>query len=81
MSDKELKALLDSLSREEQQVSYKRRIIHGKIDVLRAELVSRLKEKRNRGEKLFTKSDIERLSEILASETSGNPPVSDEDLF
>ncbi|MBA2523228.1 MAG: hypothetical protein H0V25_07840, partial [Solirubrobacterales bacterium] len=43
MSDEELKQLIDSLTRDERQVSYERRMLHGKIDILRAELVSRLR--------------------------------------
>ena len=39
LSDPELKQLIDELTREEQEVSYRRRILHGKIDILRAELV------------------------------------------
>ncbi|MFH1736395.1 MAG: hypothetical protein ABH838_00690 [Actinomycetota bacterium] len=82
MEDKQLKELLDKLSREEEKISYKRRVIHGKIDVLRAELVSRLKGKQKRGERLISKSDIDRLSEILASETSGSVgETSEEDVF
>lgn len=81
MDDKQLRAMLDKLSREEEKVSYRRRIIHGKIDVLRVELVRRLKDKNSRGEKLFTRSDIDRLSEILASETSAIDTDSSDDLF
>ncbi len=82
MDDKELKSTLDNLYREEEKISYRRRVIHGKIDVLRAELVRRLKTKQNKGEKLFTRSDIDRLSEILAGEATGASPAdTDEDLF
>jgi len=82
MDDKELKNMLDKLYREEEKISYRRRVIHGKIDVLRAELVRRLKTKQNKGEKLFTRSDIDRLSEILAGEAAGtSPDDTDEDLF
>lgn len=82
MKDKELKDTLDKLYREEEKISYRRRIIHGKIDVLRAELVRRLKGKRNKGEKLFTRADIDRLSEILTRENGqANSTESDEDLF
>lgn len=68
-TDEELKRLLDGLCRDEKRVSYKRRIIHGRIDILRGEMIKRLKDKRSRGEKLFTREDIDRLSEILAKET------------
>ena len=46
MSDEELKELIDNLTAEEQEVSYRRRILHGQIDILRAELVNRLRENR-----------------------------------
>ncbi len=82
MEDKELKETLDKLYREEEKISYRRRVIHGKIDVLRAELVRRLKTKQTHGEKLFTRSDIDRLSEILAGEASGATPAdTDDELF
>ena len=46
LSDEELKELIDQLTTEEQEVSYQRRILHGKIDILRAELVNRLRARR-----------------------------------
>jgi hypothetical protein len=48
LSDKELKELIDGLTEEENEISYKRRVLHGKIDILRAELVNRLRQKRER---------------------------------
>jgi len=42
LSDEQLKKLKDELEAEERDVSYRRRILHGKIDILRAELVARL---------------------------------------
>jgi len=67
----ELRALLDDLYKEEQKVSYRRRVLHGKIDILRAELVRRLKEDREAGKGIVTGSDIERLIEILANDLHG----------
>jgi hypothetical protein len=69
MSDQELKELIESLTEEEQEISYKRRILHGKIDILRAELVNRLRSKREQGDTLIKGDDVERLSKILAGET------------
>jgi hypothetical protein len=66
MSDQELKELIEKLTGEEQEVSYRRRILHGQIDILRAELVNRLRENRPEGETLIKGDDVERLSEILA---------------
>ena len=45
LSDKELKDMIDNLTAEENEISYKRRVLHGKIDILRAELVNRLRTK------------------------------------
>ena len=42
LSDVGLRKLIEDLSAEEHQVSYRRRLLHGRIDILRAELVSRL---------------------------------------
>jgi len=67
----ELRDLLDDLYKEEQKVSYRRRVLHGKIDILRAELVRRLKEDREAGKGVVSGSDIERLIEILANDLHG----------
>lgn len=67
----ELRGLLDDLYEEEQKVSYRRRVLHGKIDILRAELVRRLKEDREAGKGVVSGSDIERLIEILANDLHG----------
>jgi RsiG-like len=66
MSDQELKELIDKLTAEEQEVSYRRRILHGQIDILRAELVSRPPENRPEGGTLIKGDDVQRLGEILA---------------
>jgi hypothetical protein len=81
MSDEELKGLIEKLTTEEHEVSYRRRILHGQIDILRAELVNRLRESRPEGESLIKGDDVERLSEILAgrheapSKPPSNPPT------
>jgi hypothetical protein len=66
LSDAELKDLIDKLTEEEERVSYTRRILHGKIDILRAELVNRLRKKREEGESVITGADVQQLTEILA---------------
>jgi hypothetical protein len=66
MSDKELKELIDELTAEEREVSYRRRLLHGKIDILRAELVNRLRNKREAGDELISGADVEALTDILA---------------
>ena len=65
LSDEELKELIDQLTTEEQEVSYQRRILHGKIDILRAELVNRLRKKREEGEAVITGADVQQLTDIL----------------
>ncbi len=67
--DSEIREILDRLYTEEKEYSYKRRLLHAKIDILRAELTARLKEKRVQGKSLISAKDIEKLSEILAKET------------
>ena len=68
MSDKELRELIDKLTSEEQEVSYRRRILHGQIDLLRAELVNRLRDESPEAESLIRGDDVEKLSKILSGE-------------
>ena len=63
LSDDELKQLIDELTREEQEVSYRRRLLHGKIDILRAELVARLQK--SGGKSVLEHVDIDALTDIL----------------
>ena len=71
LSDAELKDVIRQLSDEETEISYKRRILHGKIDILRAELVNRLRHKHDDGETLITGDDVQQLTEILARGSTG----------
>jgi hypothetical protein len=75
LSDQELAVLIRQLMEEEQEVSYRRRILHGRIDILRAELVSRLRTKHQAGEALISGSDVRQLTNILAGK--GIPPDTD----
>jgi hypothetical protein len=70
LSDEELKDLIQRLTEEEQEVSYRRRILHGQIDILRAELVNRLQKERAEGESVISGSDLKQLTEILAGKAS-----------
>ena len=72
LSDEELKELIDRLTEEENEISYKRRVLHGKIDILRAELVNRLRQKRERGDSLFSGDDVTQLTEILAGKAQNS---------
>jgi anti-sigma-K factor RsiG len=65
MSDQELKAKIDSLKDEERSVSYRRRLLHGQIDLLRAELVNRLKNKVSGGDAHISGADVDSLTDIL----------------
>ena len=73
LSDQELKDLIQQLTEEEVDISYKRRILHGKIDILRAELVNRLRKKHEGGEDVITGSDVEKLTAILAGKVPQGP--------
>lgn len=68
LTDDELKKLKDDLETQERQVSYERRILHGKIDILRAELVARLQ--RSGGRSVLDEVDVARLTEILTGKSS-----------
>ena len=73
LSDRELKDLIQQLTEEEQEVSYRRRILHGKIDILRAELQARLKKDVGEGKSPLHDIDVDKLAEILA--TKASPPA------
>ncbi len=70
-TNEELRGMLDELYAEEQRVSYRRRVLHGKIDILRAELVRRLKANREAGEDVISARDVDRLIDILANDLRG----------
>ena len=66
LTDQELKDLIAQLTDEEMEISYRRRILHGKIDILRAELVNRLRKKHEGGEAVISGADVQQLTDILA---------------
>ena len=70
LSDDDLKQLIDDLTKEEHEVSYRRRILHGKIDLLRAELQARLRQ--TGGKSVLEQVDVDRLAAILAGKAA--PP-------
>lgn len=70
-SNEDLRSLLDELYEEEQKVSYRRRVLHGKIDILRSELVRRLKGEHEAGGDVISGNDVERLIEILSNDLRG----------
>jgi hypothetical protein len=68
LTDADLKQLIDQLTKEELEVSYRRRILHGRIDLLRAELQARLQKAGG----VFDDVDVDKLAAILAGKAA--PP-------
>jgi len=71
LSDDQLKEMIGDLEQQEREVSYQRRILHGKIDILRAELVARLQV--SGGRSVLDQVDVDRLTEILTGKAA--PPA------
>ena len=71
LSDDDLKQLISDLTQEENEVSYQPRLLHGKIDILRAELVARLQK--TQGQSVLDDVDVEHLTAILTSKAA--PPA------
>jgi hypothetical protein len=71
LTDDQLKAMIGDLEQQEREVSYQRRILHGKIDILRAELVARLQT--SGGRSVLDQVDVDRLTEILTGKAA--PPA------
>jgi hypothetical protein len=70
LSDDDLKREIDQLKEQEREISYQRRILHGKIDILRAELVARLQKTGGKG--VLEQVDVESLTAILAGKAAPN---------
>ena len=64
LSDDDLKTLIEQLTEEENEVSFRRRLLQGKIDILRAERTARLKGKG------VSDVDVEKLTDILSSRSA-----------
>ena len=78
LTDQELKELIQQLTEEEQELSYRRRILHGKIDILRAELVNRLRKKHEVGEPVITGADVRKLSDPFLTAVKVAAPCENE---
>ena len=63
LTDGELKDLIRQLTEEEREVSKTRRVLHGRIEILKSELIGRLK---GRDEGDLSVVDVDALSKILA---------------
>ena len=72
LSDADLKKLIAGLTQEENEVSYQRRLLHGKIDILCAELVARLQT--TGGTSVLDQVDVDHLTEILTSRAAPQQP-------
>ncbi len=68
LTDDDLRVMIRELEKEEDEISFRRRVLHGRIDILRAELVARLREQVSAGEAQL--ADVGRLSEILSAKAS-----------
>jgi hypothetical protein len=68
LTDDDLRVMIRELEKEEDEVSFRRRMLHGRIDILRAELVARLREQVSAGEAKL--ADVGRLSEILTAKAA-----------
>ena len=68
LTDDDLRMTIRELEKEEDDISFQRRVLHGRIDILRAELVARLREQVSAGEARL--ADVGRLSEILTAKAA-----------
>lgn len=75
LSDDALKHLIEELEAEENEISYRRRLLQGRVDILRAERNARLKRSVERG--TAEPVDVGKLADILASK-GAPPPAKDE---
>ena len=73
LSDDELRTLIEHLEREESDISYRRRLLQGRIDILRAERTARLRKSVQSGEGPL--ADMDKLTDILSQK--GAPATGD----
>ena len=73
LSDEELKRVIEELEREESDISYRRRVLQGRIDILRAERTARLRKSVEAGEQHL--ADVDTLTDILSRK--GAPSTKD----
>jgi hypothetical protein len=71
LSDDDLKDLIRQLEDQEKEISYQRRLLQGRIDILRAERTARLQRSVEKGEAPI--ADVDTLTDILSSK--GAPPA------
>ena len=73
LSDDELKKVIEQLEQEESDISYRRRLIQGRIDILRAERTARLRKSVGAGDADL--ADVDTLTDILSQK--GSPSTKD----
>jgi hypothetical protein len=66
LSDDELRERIQERTQSEREVSFKRRVLHGHIDLLRAEIIARLRDRDGEASEHLAASDVDQLSEILS---------------
>ena len=73
LSDDELRSLIEELEKEESDISYRRRLLQGRIDILRAERTARLRRSVDAGKPPL--ADVGTLTDILSQK--GAPSTKD----
>jgi hypothetical protein len=73
LADEDLRELIEELEREESDISYRRRLIQGRIDILRAERTARLRKSVEAGDTGHVNMDT--LTDILSQK--GSPSTKD----
>ena len=71
-SDEQLRELADTLAAEERELSKRRRLLHGEIDIIRAEIVRRLRDK-HAGGGLVLDGEVAALTDILSGGKRRSP--------
>src|SRR5258706_11013026 len=77
-SDEELRDRIREVKRDEEQVSYERRMLHGRIDVVRSEILARIDRRAGVEESAEDPLQdlVRRLSDALTH--TGPPPIDEE---
>ena len=73
LSDGDLKSLIEELEVQENEVSYQRRLLQGRIDILRAERTARLKGSG------VGDVDVDKLTDILSARGAPTAPAGEGD--
>ena len=78
LSDEQLRSRIREIRSEEEEVSYQRRILHGRIDVIRSEILARIggREDRPGPSDASLTSLLDRLTDVLVHK--GPPPIEQE---